>query len=448
MNSKTIYKIGAADDSDIVIKQATVSKNHCELRWTEQGWQLRDLDSTNGTFVDGKRLTESCYVTEKQRITLGRDVPLTLPPEPRTAPVMTAPVLTVPITPAAVAVSATKSVANLESSSSKLPFGWLLAGSAGVSALLLLAFIFVVSSEKKIDDGMKVADHGLVNSKDSSSVASKESEAKSGAGSDSADATSIAKQETQSMQVVDDSPFWAILIESADGTSQRLVGTAVAIESNRLVALASIAEAIEEVKDAFPKMFLAQMQQPTVRLLPSKILIHPNFKKALAQLSEFETQLNEKIQSVEAMSEPSVEESLEWSGKLEDIMFSLAKSDLACFTTDVKLKKFLPLASNSSTLSAESCEISGYPMIVPSPIITNNLQSYFLNGKASVQVGTKAKTPALFCESKDFTSIPLVSMICLNQQSQIVGLCVREEPVQGIGDSQRCHISSIEAFWK
>jgi hypothetical protein len=215
-----------------------------------------------------------------------------------------------------------------------------------------------------------------------------------------------------------------------------------------LVALASIAEAIEEVKDAFPKMFLTQMQQPNVRLLPSQILIHPNFKQTLAQLSEFETQLNEKIKSVEAMSEPSVEESLEWSGKLEDIMFSLAKSDLACFTTDVKLKKFLPFVSNPSTLSAESCEISGYPMIVPSPIITNNLQSYFVNGKASVQMATKAKTPALFCESRDFSSIPLVSMICINQQSQIVGLCVKEEPVQGIGDPQRCQISSIEVFWR
>jgi hypothetical protein len=197
MNSKTTYKIGAADDSDIVIKQATVSKNHCELRWTEQGWQLQDLDSTNGTFVDGQRLTESRYVTGKQRITLGRDVPLTLPPEPRTAPV-----LTIPTTPAAVAMSATKPVVNLESSSSKLPIGWLLAGSAGVTALLLLAFVLVISSGKGVDDESKVADLGLVTGKENNSVASKESEAKSGFGSNSADESSSAKLKCKSMHVV------------------------------------------------------------------------------------------------------------------------------------------------------------------------------------------------------------------------------------------------------
>ena len=82
MNTKTTYRIGAAVDSDIVIKQPTVSKNHCELRWTVQGWQLRDLDSTNGTFVEGKRLTEPCFVTGQNQIRLGRDVSVTLPPAP------------------------------------------------------------------------------------------------------------------------------------------------------------------------------------------------------------------------------------------------------------------------------------------------------------------------------------------------------------------------------
>jgi len=82
MNLKITYRIGSADDADIVIKQITVSKRHCELSWTEKDWELRDLDSTNGTFVDGIRINEVCKVNSNNKITLGRGVELSLPPTP------------------------------------------------------------------------------------------------------------------------------------------------------------------------------------------------------------------------------------------------------------------------------------------------------------------------------------------------------------------------------
>ena len=438
MNSKTTYRIGAADDADIVIKQATVSKNHCELRWTEQGWQLRDLDSTNGTFVDGQRQTSPCYVTSKQRITLGRGVLITLPPDPV---MKLASDNSIPSVSIASAV-----VDNSKLNASKAPYGLMLAGSAGVTALLLLVFIIISLSGKK--DRANETDSGLVAGKDNSTVTTKESDAMTVAASDSAATTASTKPVAKPMQTVKDSPFWAILVESADGKSRRLVGTAVAIESNRLVSLASIAEAIEGVRESFPKVLLQQAQQPNVRLQPSQILIHPAFKKALTQLTEFESQLAEKIKDVESMSEPSVQESLEWSGKLEDIMFALASNDLACITVGTNLKKFLPLVTSPVSQGSESGAIVGYPMIVPSPIITDNLNTFLLEGKASFRLETKANTPVLFSETRDFSGIPLVSMICLNQQSQVIGLCAKEEPVQGVGDPQRCQISSIEVFWK
>lgn len=435
MNSKTTYKIGAADDSDIVIKQATVSKNHCELRWTEQGWQLLDLDSTNGTFVDGQRLKGPCYVTDKQRLTLGRDVPLTLPLAPA-------------LKSAPAALVASPSLDHPTHRAPKVPYGWLIAGSVGVVAILLLGVVVVSLGGNGKNDRATDTDSMQVAGKDGSSLASKKSDSASVAATDSASTTASTKRDDNPVPVVEDSPFWAILVESADGKTQRLVGTAVAIETNRLVTLASIAEAIDEVKEAYPKVFLRQAQQPNVRIQPSQILIHPNFKKALAQIAEFETQLDDKIKGVESMSEPSLQESLEWSGKLEDIMFAIAKSDLACITTTMNLRKFLPLATSTSSQGSDSGAIFGYPMIVPSPIITDNLTTFLLEGKASFRLETKTKTPALYSETRDFPGIPLVSMICLNQQSQVIGLCVKEEPVQGVGDPKRCQISSIEVFWK
>jgi pSer/pThr/pTyr-binding forkhead associated (FHA) protein len=435
MNLKTIYRIGAADDADIVIKQSTVSKNHCELRWTERGWQLRDLDSTNGTFVDGKRLTEPCYVTDKQRLTLGRDVPLTLPNNP------------VLKSPSPQSVS-TPYLDLPTHSSPKTPYGLLIAGSIGTAALLLLATIVVSFSGKGKNDQANEMNSSLESGGNASSIADKKMDSTPIPASDSTATKASTKLDEETVSVAEDSSFWAILVESADGKSQRLVGTAVAIETNRLIALASIAEAIEEVKESFPKVFLRQAQQPNVRLQPSQILIHPSFKKALSQLTEFELQLNEKIKGVESMSEPSIQESLEWSGKLEDIMFELAKSDLACITTATPLKKFSTLATSTTSQGSESGAICGYPMIVPSPIITDNLKTFLLDGKASFRLDSKTKTPALYVETRDFPGIPLISMVCLNQKSQVIGICVKEEPVQGVGDPKRCQISGIEVFWK
>ncbi|NOU31767.1 MAG: sigma 54-dependent Fis family transcriptional regulator, partial [Polyangiaceae bacterium] len=50
--------IGKSDEADLVLTDASVSRTHCELRRTREGILVRDLDSTNGTYVDGVRIHE------------------------------------------------------------------------------------------------------------------------------------------------------------------------------------------------------------------------------------------------------------------------------------------------------------------------------------------------------------------------------------------------------
>jgi hypothetical protein len=47
--------IGRSHEGDLVVLAASVSREHAELRKTEGRWQVRDLGSRNGTFVDGTR---------------------------------------------------------------------------------------------------------------------------------------------------------------------------------------------------------------------------------------------------------------------------------------------------------------------------------------------------------------------------------------------------------
>ena len=51
-----VLRIGRAPDNDIVVSDLSVSRHHAELRRTASGYQIVDLDSHNGTFVNGQQV--------------------------------------------------------------------------------------------------------------------------------------------------------------------------------------------------------------------------------------------------------------------------------------------------------------------------------------------------------------------------------------------------------
>lgn len=51
------FTIGRSAESRLVVRDDYTSTHHARLmRWNDQ-WMIQDLDSTNGTFVDGKRVS-------------------------------------------------------------------------------------------------------------------------------------------------------------------------------------------------------------------------------------------------------------------------------------------------------------------------------------------------------------------------------------------------------
>ena len=46
--------VGRSDDNDIVINHDSISSHHAQLKLHGDRYHLVDLDSTNGTFVDGE----------------------------------------------------------------------------------------------------------------------------------------------------------------------------------------------------------------------------------------------------------------------------------------------------------------------------------------------------------------------------------------------------------
>ena len=52
-------RIGRGVDNDLVVADVRVSRHHTAIDPAGDGWILRDMNSTNGTYLDGRRISEA-----------------------------------------------------------------------------------------------------------------------------------------------------------------------------------------------------------------------------------------------------------------------------------------------------------------------------------------------------------------------------------------------------
>lgn len=63
--------IGRAPDSGLVIRDDFTSTHHAKLLLWNEDWMIQDLDSTNGTFLGGKRISSPTQITLGTPIKVG-----------------------------------------------------------------------------------------------------------------------------------------------------------------------------------------------------------------------------------------------------------------------------------------------------------------------------------------------------------------------------------------
>lgn len=71
--------IGSKPECDLVVNLPAVSGRHCRLTQDDAGFALEDLQSTNGTFVNGSRITGIVRISSGDRVTLGLTAPMPWP---------------------------------------------------------------------------------------------------------------------------------------------------------------------------------------------------------------------------------------------------------------------------------------------------------------------------------------------------------------------------------
>jgi adenylate cyclase len=73
LSADRVYVVGRAVTSDVPIFDPTISRRHAEIRPTPQGVSVRDLGSSNGTFINGTRITDGLLATNDS-VTFGKVV--------------------------------------------------------------------------------------------------------------------------------------------------------------------------------------------------------------------------------------------------------------------------------------------------------------------------------------------------------------------------------------
>ena len=62
--------LGRHPDCDIVLDSGAVSRQHARIQRVDDKFYIEDMQSRNGTYVNGRQIRERCLLGDQDRITL------------------------------------------------------------------------------------------------------------------------------------------------------------------------------------------------------------------------------------------------------------------------------------------------------------------------------------------------------------------------------------------
>lgn len=69
-----LFRVGREADCDLTIQHSHISRHHLEIDFKDQCWWVHDLESTNGVFVNGKKI-QHAPILDGDVLVLGKDGP-------------------------------------------------------------------------------------------------------------------------------------------------------------------------------------------------------------------------------------------------------------------------------------------------------------------------------------------------------------------------------------
>jgi pSer/pThr/pTyr-binding forkhead associated (FHA) protein len=74
LDKKKKFTIGRNSKNNLVIKQGTISEVHASIKWDKSSFKIKDEKSTNGTFVNNKRINGITILKNGDKIKIAKIV--------------------------------------------------------------------------------------------------------------------------------------------------------------------------------------------------------------------------------------------------------------------------------------------------------------------------------------------------------------------------------------
>ncbi|MFA8018806.1 FHA domain-containing protein [Bremerella cremea] len=425
MGSKKVWIIGARDTCDIVIDQPTVSGEHCRLEFDDGRVFIEDLQSTNGTFVNGERIFKKKQIHPDALVTLGKSVTMPMPSqlsgpkEPPKKPAQPAPPT---------------------STDDDAPFPATLLIASGIGAtvaLLLVLFLVLVFSS------------GSTGEEDVASVNDPIAEEPEVPKPTTPATTSTKPTTTVAQKPVEPPPvthspqeaIYVLAVTDASNTQRYRIGTGVAIGPNTILTSATVKTISDLAKERFPRVTVLGDRPLTV----TQFVPHPTYLTAMQEGDEAEAKFHTLFSKVD-MNDISADLRKTVEDTYRHYMIYAEKPhhyDVAIIQVQQKLPYWLPLAKDPTLPPLSKLTVVGhgfdrmapyYPpgSALPLSEVTARVQ------KASGEAGNQENARLLVARfdavrPQNHLETNWNGSALLNSQGELIGIYSRLTPEMTLG---------------
>lgn len=353
MGSKKVWIVGARDTCDIVIDEPTVSGEHCRLEFEDGRVFIEDLQSTNGTFINGERIYKKKQIHPDALVTLGRNVTMPMPSQ-----------LSGPKAPP----QAPKERSAAVGSGDEAPFPahLLIAGGIGATVLLLIILFAIValsgSSKGNGSAGNNSEEVGLVDP----GPGEKDPEAKK--------EVVVPPKDTPPPQekVVQHSPeeaIYVLAVADANREQPYRIATGIAIGPHSILTTGTAQTISELAKQRFPSLVLLGPKKLTI----TQFVPHPTYLEAMKEGDGAEAKFHGIFSQVD-MNDISAELKKTLEDAYRHFMVIAEKPhhyDVAIIHVREPLPYWLPLAETATLAPPSKLTLVGHgfdrvaPLFIP-----------------------------------------------------------------------------------
>jgi len=432
MGSKKVWIVGARDTCDIVIDEPTVSGEHCRLEFDDGRVFIEDLQSTNGTFINGERVYKKKQIHPDALVTLGRNVTMPMPSQ-----------LARPKSPPDLPHDSAQATGSSEEA--PFPAHLMIAGGVGATVLLLIILFAIMAFSGSSGGSQPVAnnpdDVGLNDPSPGETDPPPSDPAPKPPQNNNPEPRPEPKPQETTPQHAPEDAVYVLAVADENLEQPYRIGTGIAIGPNTILTTGTAKTISELAQEQFPELVLLGSKQLTI----TQFVPHPTYVAAMKEGDGAEAKFHNIFSKVDMNDiSPDLKKSLD--DAYRHFMVIAEKPhhyDVAIIHVRETLPYWLPLAESTTLPPLSKLTLVGHGFDRVAPFIPPNselpIDEKTIRIQSSVgEAGAEDNARLLIAK---FDSLPPAAHLetnwngsaLLNSQGELVAIYSRLTPEMTLG---------------